>query len=64
MGPMRSRRMRLPGLGARGNMSKAGRSRSEESTANNVASKVMPTLRPKAKSAMGMSMGDEFTGKA
>ena len=61
---MRSSRMRLPGLGARGSMSKAGRSRSEESAANSVANSVMPTLRPKATRAMGTSTGDTETGSA
>ena len=64
IGPTRSSKMRLPALGARGSMRSAGRSRSEESTANKVASKVMPTLKAKADSAMGISTGEELMGSA
>lgn len=53
-----------PALGARGSMRSAGRSRSEESTANRVASKVIPTLKAKANSAMVTSMGEELMGSA
>ena len=43
IGRMRSRRMRLPGLGARGSIRAAGVSRKVAAAAANVASSVTPT---------------------
>ena len=61
---MRSSRMRLPALGARGSMSVEGFSRRVAATANQVASTVMPMPRPAEDRAMGASIGTGLQGTA
>ena len=56
-GPTRSRRMRLPALGARGSMRAAGVSRRVDATAIYVAASVTPTPRPPDESAMPLLTG-------
>ena len=63
-GLMRSSKMRLPALGARGSMSAAGVSRRVEAAANQVAASVMPMPKPAESNAIPGSIGTGRGGTA